>query len=460
MKLSKPHVGLGLQLFDSLRAEQETAWLVRVFVSPAEWGAMTSMRSSLILGESGSGKTALSLTLAAHALQKKDAVIPVTWKPVLPAMDLAGSALVYDCAQQILNSCAKSLLQYFGQRPHSFVQAPDWVQHMLHWFVYHHLQEDRSFFLQRLEDELPREGFSLVASLITTPPPHRVLSADAPPTHVVAQLIPALQRLGLQGIWVLADGLEPWLEVEHQRTTGMLQTWLAALSFFEEPNFAIKLVVPTALEPALVSTSGVSRRRLDVFRLAWTPADLTHIVEQRLAIATEESEFGLHDLCAAPGLTRWLAEFGGDSPRGWLELIRPLIELYLARSPRMALDHADWERVRRRHLPLLHLDMLNERVFLGYRTVSVGPTAFRVLRYLYEQRPRTCSRDELYYRVILNLSHIPREAGDRNWQYPAEWEGVLETTLWRIRKVVEPNPKSPVYIITERNKGVRLDHTI
>lgn len=460
MKLSESHVSLGLRVFDSLRAEQESAWLDRVFVSPNDWSAMTSMRSSLILGESGSGKTALRLALAAYAQQEEVAVIPVTWKPVLPAMDLVGSALVHDCAQQILNACAKSLLQYFGQRPNSFVQTHPWVQHTLHWFLYHHLQEDRLFFLQRLEDELPREGFSLVDSFITTSPPHRVLSADAPPMQVVGQLISALQRLGLGGIWVLSDGLEPWLEVEHQRTSDMLQTWLAALSFFEEPNFNIKLIVPTGLEPALVSTSGVSRRRLDVFRLAWTPADLTRIVEQRLALATEQSEFRLHDLCTAPGLTRWLTEFGGDSPRGWLALVRPLTELYLARSPRMALDQADWERVRHRHLPLLHLDLQNERVFVGYREVPVGPAAFRVLRYLYQQRPRTCSREDLYYRAYLNLSHVPREEGDKNWQYPSEWEGLLETALWRIRKSLEPDPKEPVYIITERNKGVRLDHTI
>lgn len=459
MRLPEPRINLGLQVFDSLRAEQESAWLDRVFVSPNDWSAMTSIRSSLILGESGSGKTALRLALAAYAQQEKVAVIPVTWQPVLPAINLVGSALVHDCAEQILNACAKTLLQYFGQRSHSFGQAPDWAKHTLHWFLYHHLHEDRSFFLQRLEDELPREGFSLVASLITTPPP-RVLSVDAPPMHVVAQLIQALQRLGLQGIWVLSDGLEPWLEVEHQRISDMLQTWLAALSFFEEPNFAIKLVVPTALAPSLVSTSGISRRRLDVFRLAWTPSDLTHIVEQRLAIATEQNGFLLHDLCTAPGLIRWLTEYGGDSPRGWLELVRPLTELYLARSPRSPLDQADWESVRRRHLPLLHLDLQNERVFVGYREVAVGPAAFRVLRYLYEQRPHTCSREDLYYRAHLDLSFVPREAGDRNWQYPSEWDGVLETALWRIRKSLEPDPKSPVYIITERGKGVRLDHTI
>ncbi|MGB4804127.1 MAG: winged helix-turn-helix domain-containing protein [Anaerolineae bacterium] len=460
MKPSEASIGLGAQVFDSLRAEYEASWLDRVFVAPTEWNAMTGMRSILVFGESGSGKTALNLALTAYAEQTAN-VIPVIWKPLLPTLDLIGSALVQDCAYQILNACARALLQYFGQRPDHFALAPAWVQDALHWFLDHCLHEDRQFLLSRLEDELPPEGFSLIHHLMTTPPMRLVLSSDAPPMRVVAQLMSTLRRLGLQGVWVLVDGLESWLEIERPRMIGLLQAWLAALSFFEDPSFAIKLVVPAALRSALMTTGGVSRRRLDVHHLVWTQADLIHLVERRLMIASGQDGFCLNDLCPAPDLTGWLTQFGGSSPRGWLELIRPVADFYLARSPRIPLAETDWASIRRRYVPPLHLDLASGRVFIGYGEVTdLGPMVYRVLRYLYEQRPRLCSREELWYRAYLGHPYQPRGANDRDWQSQPEWAGTLDTILWRLRRAIEPELKSPVYIITERNMGVRLDHTL
>jgi len=52
----------------------------------------------------------------------------------------------------------------------------------------------------------------------------------------------------------------------------------------------------------------------------------------------------------------------------------------------------------------------------------------------------------------------PLAKGETGYQYPKEYTGILDTIFWRLRQVIEPDPDHPIYLITERNKGMRLNH--
>ena len=39
-----------------------------------------------------------------------------------------------------------------------------------------------------------------------------------------------------------------------------------------------------------------------------------------------------------------------------------------------------------------------------------------------------------------------------------EFEGTLDTALWRLRGAIEPDPKDPLYVVTRRGQGVRLEN--
>jgi DNA-binding response OmpR family regulator len=119
----------------------------------------------------------------------------------------------------------------------------------------------------------------------------------------------------------------------------------------------------------------------------------------------------------------------------------------------------EWIEISRHHPPRLHIDLATDRVFVGYGEVhDLQPGAYKLLRYLYEHRPRTCSRSELYYRAHLGLDHEPRSHEDREWEDPTKWGGIVDTHLWRLRQKIERDPKRPLYIISERGRGVHLEH--
>jgi hypothetical protein len=186
------------------------------------------------------------------------------------------------------------------------------------------------------------------------------------------------------------------------------------------------------------------RRRLDVYRLAWTDEHLVMIAERRLAVALGRAEFHLKNLCAAPELIDWLKTYGGSSPRGWLELAGQLTEAYLARGMDHPLSREEWTEIYRRHPPRLHINLETDQVFVGYGEVhDLQPGTYRLLRYLYERHPRMCSRTELYYQAHLGLDHLPRATVDKHWEDPAVWSGAIDTLLWRLRQQIEPEPGNP-----------------
>lgn len=91
---------------------------------------------------------------------------------------------------------------------------------------------------------------------------------------------------------------------------------------------------------------------------------------------------------------------------------------------------------------------------IGPNLVRLAPNLYSVLAYLYAEG-RVCSREELYYKAYKNMAAIPAR-GDPNYESPAVWRGVIDTAIYRLRQVIEPNPDKPAFILTVRSQGVKL----
>ena len=418
----------------ALRAEDEP-WLDACYVPPQDLDLIAGARSALVFGEPGSGKTALYRMLLRRLRppdQRPNRLV-VEWRPGLLLPDTpADSSTAEAMLDRVLAACAIELARHIERWPDEFSAAPEDVQNTLAWFSHRYLASES------VSGPLNR-------------PAHDAFLDQALPQHRIAELVKALGEIGLSSVCVLV-GPDELGAIEVVQPG--LKALLSSLNLFEQPRFVYKLVLPAELGRNLVTTSGVERRRLQVFDLRWLEHELMEIIERRLALATGGKARRLSDVCEDEKWPGWLAQYGGDVPRGWLEHARPLVARYFSQGHSLTVQ--EWHEIRQHRPPQLSLDLKMGHVTIGQRELAnIGPAEMALLRYLYEHRDRTCTRDELYHLAYVPVMS-PKLVGQRALR--KEYEGVLDTTLWRLREAIEPDPRHPIYIITRRGQGVKLEN--
>lgn len=451
--MERPKVSAhGLAVFGALRAEDEP-WLEECFVPPAEFDLMGGAPSAIVFGPPGIGKSAVRAMLVRRAGGPEGFLAvhwqpnPAVWKPASGFQSVPGQVA------HIFDLCAAEVLRHLVANPEQWNIAPDWARQMLAWFIHRFLQGAPP---ARLGDLIERDGAApVIADLLHARPEEDIL----PPndwSQVAVELSKAIRRLGWRGIWIIVDGVEPWMDRAPDRLLQPLNAFLSSLPLFEQAFFAYKVFLPSALQSQLAAAAGVERRRLYPFWLSWTEEQLIRIAERRLALALGQPDFSLQMLCRDQQFMKWLRRVGGDIPRAWLELVRPMVVHYLETGK--PLTREAWEKLRRQFPPRLVLDEINNQITVGGRVIPLGEIpagAYRLLHYLYKNAGRIVPWDELYYRGYRGKERIPRPA-DEGYESPKVYEGILYSRISDLRRVIEPDPRNPIYLETVRDKGVRL----
>jgi hypothetical protein len=463
---------IGLAAFDTLRAEDEE-WLFDCFVPPADFERMASERSIIVFGDAGSGKTALCRALVQHLQREgKPTRLIVEWQVAPAEIGIATDlTTLRDHVHRVFDACALALVNHLTRYPDDWFRAPLWARTTIAWFIRTFIQGDPKTRLARwFTDENPSAAVILKTILEHT---GEVLRPSASPDYITAELVKALKPLGLEGIWIVADGLEKWAITE-ERLCADLANFLSTLILFERAKLAYKFFIPQHLESALSIATGVQRRRLDSYHLQWNPATLQTLVEHRLALATGIEGFTLSHLCAIPApkktrskktpekrltLLEWLQATGGTNPREWLDQVRPLVQYYLEHRLARPIDETTWKELRRKYPPRLYFDASKKLVIVGGRQIpleQIPAQAYEMLCYLTAHSNQVVSKADLYFRWYLGLDRVPRK-GEKEFLEPVEYEGLIDTNLWRLRQVLEPDPTDPVLLVTIKGHGIKLN---
>ena len=447
------------QAFESLHAEAETPWLGQVFLPPREFGLMTGPYSILVMGEEGSGKTALEIQLKAYATQKETPrLLIASWRPQLSTEAASSDQVAEAFMSQAMDSLSFAFLQTLVRDPVIYSSAPSWARDFLLWFVQRYLQGDREFHLSRLTEQAVPDGVETVKRLLFETP--RSLFPQSAPASVLPHLTEVVKVLGFEGIWIFVGGLDALFRLSPDRLEQFLTDFLSTLEYFEDPAFVFKVIVSRDLGLSLQKARGVVTRRFKTHHLKWREEELIRLTEKRAALLLKR-EVSLTQLCKDDEWFQWLKKYAGDSPRGWLDLTRPILTAYMEKGK--SLTKNKWQDVYRQSPPPLRLDFEAGRVLIGWGEASVTGIGYKLLRYLYENRHRPCAKSELYYRAHQGLAQEPRSKEDAGWEDVSIWEGPLDTALYRLRQVVEWDVRegvSPLYIISERGKGqIRLENT-
>jgi DNA-binding winged helix-turn-helix (wHTH) protein len=451
---------LGLAAFDTLRAEGEP-WLLQCYVPPPIFDLTAGARSVLVFGEPGSGKSALYYALRSQCKNATGHLqrLVVEWIPVFtganPVRDLDSPNTQVN---SVLDSCALALLEFLCYEPKRYMHAPEWAQSTLIWFIRSYCQGNPIIRLGATLEKVTDEGQQLVHQILKGSVPG-VVELTAPPELVAVTLTQALSRIGLNGVWVMTDGLERWVDIDLDRVKAILSTFLSTLPLFEHAQFAYKLILPAELETALLKSASLRRHRVDGYHLDYDEHLLQAIVEARLALAFGVHTFSLHQLGQpVDALKEWLIRTGGYSPYAWLDQLRPLVAVGLRKEQSLPLHLDDWKFIARTYPPRIHLDEMHREVVIGGRRLSsqeFTSTAFDLLSYFYHHSNQIISRAELYYKGFRGYTTIPAFS-DETYEAPKTYEGLIDTNIWRLRQLIEPDPSEPILLVTVRGQGVKL----
>lgn len=85
-------------------------------------------------------------------------------------------------------------------------------------------------------------------------------------------------------------------------------------------------------------------------------------------------------------------------------------------------------------------DEIARTILVGNHQVDLAPQPFALLHYLFLNANRVCTKEELIQNVLKN-------------EYKEDY---LHTLIGRVRKVIEDDPETPLYLITVPNAGYRL----
>lgn len=449
-----------LRMFDKLRAEDEP-WLERCFVEPAIFERVAENNSIIVFGDVGAGKTALYERLK-HFQRHPDGRptrLYVDWRLTTPGRETtSGIATVAHLVEQLYDLIAIQLVTHLASYPAEFEAAPRWAQERVGWFVHTFLHGAPVIRLGQLLDQ-PLPGVALVRSLLGTPPTE-ILYEDAPPEQAIRELSLALEPLGLSSIWVMLDDIERLMPVDQHYMVERLLHLLSTLVLFERSELAFKLFVPSHLIGEISRASSLERRRIESVQLRWSVNDLTRMVERRLQLVMADEDFNLASLCSSPHLLEWLQKAGGASPRHWLDQVQPLVQYYVAYGLTDPIPEETWQELRSQHPPRFYLLREKQRVVVGGKEISLADIpvkALDMLEYLYNHGNQVVSKPELYYRAYLGEASVPRAVEDKGYKGRKEYEGIVDTNIYRLRKAIEPFPnEKPVLLQTVRGHGLRL----
>lgn len=432
-------------------AEAEMPWLVQhAFVPPPDFDFFKGSHSNVIYAKPGAGKTTLMFALEEYARHQLE-YMPVRWTPDLTGIPQSpGTELANAQFTSILSACACQVLE---ELPSDFKKrSKDGAKF--------------GFLTDFLYRFLPSENKALLAQKV---PPLKVhiINQGTPLDVIAVELTKSLKYIGFSGgLWVMVDRLDLNSESRKQAATSILQSILSTLSFFEIPDFHLKMFLPLELEGDLGETTAIKKERAAETRIAWDAKQLQFMIEKRLQFALDDERIRAEQIYPVNQLLPWLEGCGGLSPRGWLEYFRPIFatlwEIYnsegLSRLEKREwmLDEKEWTAARKRSSLRLRFKPEASQVAVGMNSPRMlSQEELALFSYLHKNEGRFCSKRDIYNKAYLPFI-TQGQGGDTTADDVFQYEDLINTAIFRLRKTFEPLTKDPVFLITKKDRGYRL----
>lgn len=412
---------------------QAARWWQDCFVHTDAIRDFTAVSSSAILfGEAGSGK---SVALKTMLHETADTIFHVPYpvqnwpkgtRPWLPGRRHVS---------QMMAATANEIIRLLKKEPGRFHTCHALLQEFLIWLVQKHLGQRT---LVRLLQQINRVTSSQIAI------PKRGEVADIYPSddHTadvrgqIDELAELVRALGYSSMMITID-----LNEQEASLSGQDLSDLFRLDLLENPGVLLRAVLPrrTVLQAQIENRVGGHLRLIPIYH---SPEDIAQVVSRYLQAATGGVVSTLDELANTAVLNRATQEintlYQAPTIAGWLHWTETLLTNFLAQDKSTPLTNAKalTTSYYQRHVALrLVPDQL--AVWRGPQLLTLDKQPFELLRKLFELQGRPAPE------ALLQI------AGS---------QANLNTLIGRIRKIIEPIPKTNIYIQNKRDLGYWLEN--
>lgn len=282
--------------------------------------------------------------------------------------------------------------------------------------------------------------------------PEAIRTERMPANVLYRQLVELARAAGLSAVYVLIDRTdEPHtLAAYPERVAEMLGPLLAELPLIEVPGAAFKFFLPLEVADALAANTSVRIDRILFRELRWSLQALRELLTQRLSVFSDDRVTALGQLCEsslANEIEYGLLDAARGVPRTLLRICEHLVIVHCQRNAdKLLFQVEDWQATSRAFgdaapvgPPLLTLDPTTRSATIGTQRHKLTDTHFKLLWVLAKHPGQTVSSQSIDDQVALSFD-------------------ALRTAVRRIRQQIEPDSQHPIYLITERGEGLRLQH--
>lgn len=415
--------------FESRSPQETERWWAECYVPTVAADMLQDLsRSVIVSGCAGSGKSVAAAALVRETAGRSLIIEypPAYWPGGKHAWLTEGNHL-----RQMMACAANRVRELLSSQPDLLAGLTVVKQEFLRWLIQKHLDERA---LPRLADKIKSPDSQPLFNL----PFKDIYSTDSTPAHAkgqIEELVDLVEGLGFETVIVLIDLPETNSQLEG--VAGLFE-WLELL---QHPGFTIKTTLPeTAVEGARISDE--VRGRITITPLLWSRKTCQMVANRHLRAAIPSQRRELADLAVSSLLDELAAEveklFDQPTPRGWMALAAALLESYATTNKPLA--NADRDKVvcafYAKCAPL-RLDRSRQGVWRGPQFIALDDQPFRFLEVLWEAGDSSTTMN-----ALLEI------AGSKE---------NVNTLASRVRKKIEPVPKTPIYFHNERGQGYRLD---
>ena len=388
--------------------------------------------SAILLGETGSGK---SVALQALLHETTDATLHVPYpvqnwpqgsRPWLPGRRHVS---------QLMAATANEIVRLLNQKPALFNNCHELLQEFLVWLVQKHL--DRRT-LVRLLQRVNRA----TDSNIPIPAKNDIVDIYPSDDHTadvrgqIDELAELVRALGYSKIMITID-----LNEQEASLSGQDLSALFRLDLLENPGLVLRAVLPrtAVLQAQIENRVGGHLRLIPVYL---SEADIKALVVRYLQAATDGTVSDLEELADTAVLNRVSQEinilYQAPTFAGWLHWTETILTQYLAQPAPKPLTDAKSAALTyyQRHVPL-RLAPNQMAVWRGPQLLTLDRQPFELLRTLFELKGQPAPD------ALLQI------AGS---------QANLNTLIGRIRRIIEPIPKTNIYIHNKRDLGYWLEN--